>query len=119
MKVLQLSKNNKPFKIPKIFTTGVDFDIRPLFEVDGHCEFDVIIYIDDGIEYQYLFIFHPTQKTFGLLSSHEPDTSNFTPIHWKLYKDYGKPSKTPGSIFTKENQEKYPKLLKKALGLIN
>ena len=95
------------------------YQSRPLFELDGHCEFDVLIYTDEGIEYEYIFVFHPTKKTFGLLTNQGQDSKYFIPINSELYKDYGNPTKTQGSIFTNENQRKYPKLLKKALGLIN
>ena len=167
MKFLQLTKNNKPLKVPKILELGhgltadfntITFDTefdqivlvdtqphrsyqktdgrnydyelqiveqyniicnlsdcyqsRPLIEIGQWCEFDLL---EDSLDSEIRLLTVSTNKIATL------DQMNKTGVvlhNWWL-NPTTQEIKNIGSIFTKENQKKYPKLLKKALGLIN
>ena len=142
MKLLQLSQNNKPLEEPRILKAGTDFDIitstgnllritnsnplecdtvcnlsdcyqsRPLFEIAQWCEFDLL---EDSLDSEVRLLTVSTNKIATL------DQMNETGVvlhNWWL-NPTTQEIKNIGSIFLVENQRKHPKLLKKALELIN
>jgi hypothetical protein len=141
MKYLQTRENGKEIE-PKLLEMGVDFmhictyclcnitgspfiemdricnlsdcyQSRPLIEINGFCEFDIIFYPDeDGFVYPrpLLVILHKKELKYG--SFFEDGFYDYTSFSDFKYKK-------AGSIFTEENKVNYPELYEEALKIIN
>jgi hypothetical protein len=89
------------------------YQSRPLIEINGFCEFDIIFYPDeDGFVYPkpLLVILHKKELKYG--SFFEDGFFDYTSFSDFKYKK-------AGSIFTEENTVKYSKLYEEAIKIIN
>ena len=105
--------NSNPLECDTVCSLDDCYESRPLIEIDGFCEFDVIEYRGTfGI-----FIIYD-MRISAHFSDHECERC-LSPIKSNYKKIDKNTMKSNRSIFTKENQEKYPELYTEALELIN
>jgi hypothetical protein len=153
LKYLQIHENAKEIE-PKLLEIGVDFmqihtardfvnltiitgfdhkvicyvkdtyQSRPLIEIDGFCEFDVVLIKKTGYYTENLVRLICLRRMGFNLIPETGDLRYCTP--YALYeidfdnKEIVKPNtENFGSIFSPENKSKYPKLYEEALKIIN
>jgi hypothetical protein len=90
------------------------FQSRPLLEIDGYCEFDLVFYRSDKEPMLILFDKDASLKIFGYSKKNQ-----FYPIYSLTFQSRQHDTfVSRRSIFKPENQTKYPELYQGALNLI-
>jgi hypothetical protein len=114
--LLELTSVN-PMRANAICLLSDTYQSRPLLEIDGFCEFDVLVSYEDNQEYSYLVVVNNGALRIA-------DYSGAFVVYHHLddewVRDCGLHSfMSVGSIFLPKNQARYPELYQKTIKLIN